>query len=118
MSLITSDEGIPYVVYNFEYGLDITVDSYLNSFQEVTADYTEVFIDISVDGLNDLLFEIGYEINESTGSHTFYFIQYNGGITGFINNQQSALSQLEKDFSNKQFEYDLKATQITEATYI
>ena len=117
-SVITSDEGIPYIVYNFEYGLDIIVDSYLNSFEEVTADYNEVFIDISVDGLNDLLFEIGYEINESTGSHTFYFIQYNGGITGFINNQQSALSQLEKDFSIKQFEYDLKATQITEATYI
>ena len=106
-SLLNSNNGINYISYQFDSGVDVNVDSYITTFDKILDDYQDVFIDVNDDGLGSLLFDIGYEIEESTGDLTFYFVQYDGGINGFIVNQQSLYSELEKDFSNKQLDYDL-----------
>ena len=106
-SLLSSSSGINYISYQFDSDVDVNVDSYITTFDKILDDYQDLFVDVNDDGLGSLLFDIGYEIEESTGDLTFYFVQYDGGINGFIVNQQSLYSELEKDFSNKQLEYDL-----------
>ena len=114
-SLVFSSAGDFYVLnytsYHFESGLDMSVDSYISAFDEILSDYEDVFVDISENGLDDLFFDIGYEIDVSSGNLTLYFVNYEGGINGFVMNQQSLYTELEFDYLDTQFDYDFKIEQ-------